>query len=454
MKLPEAFVNRMRHMLGPDFEAFMASYDEPRYYGLRVNTLKIAVEEFKKISPFSLEPVPWAREGFYIGGDDRPAKHPYYHAGLYYIQEPSAMTTIAVLDPKPGDRVLDLCAAPGGKSTQIAARLAGQGILVANDVNHERVKGLVRNLDMFGVRNHIILNELPMRLAEHFTGFFDKIVIDAPCSGEGMFRKDAFAVKSWGEFSVEKCTQMQKSILKFASAMLKPGGYIVYSTCTFAPEENEGMIDNFIGGNPEFEVAEIQTFPGVSAGRPEWAGAAEQVRKSIRLWPHRIKGEGHFVALLRKTGGEGETAPECVPAAPPEEDLKDFYDFVEDVLNTPLQGNLIQNHSRLYMVPQGLPDLRGLKIVRPGWYLGELKKNRFKPAAPLALGLKKQDARRVLDFPSDSGEVIRYLKGETLNLTGDRGWNMVCVDGFPLGWAKQLQDMLNNYYPSGWRWMD
>lgn len=454
MKLPEAFTNRMQQMLGTEFPAFMTSYDEPRHYGIRVNTLKVSVEEFKNISPFQLENVPWAKEGFYIKGENRPAKHPYYHAGLYYIQEPSAMVTVSVLDPQPGDRVLDLCAAPGGKSTQIAARLARKGVLVANDVNRERVKSLVRNLDMFGVTNHVVLNELPVRLAQNFAGYFDKIVIDAPCSGEGMFRKDPYAVKSWGEYSVEKCCMMQRSILKVASDLLKPGGYIVYSTCTFAPAENEGMIDEFIKNNPEFEVVEIPEFPGFSPGRPEWADAGEQLGRSIRLWPHKIRGEGHFVALLRKTDGDENPGPEFHPVSPSDSELKDFYDFADDTLNCSLSGYLIQNHSRLYMVPEGLPDLRGLKVVRPGWYLGELKKNRFRPVNPLALGLKKKDVIRSLDFPSDSMEVIRYLKGETLNITGERGWLVVCVDGHPLGWAKQLKDMLNNYYPSGWRWLD
>ncbi len=454
MKLPEAFISRMQEMLGPEFDDFMDSYNQPRYYGLRVNTLKVSVARFIEISPFGLEPVPWVNEGFYVSENDRPAKHPYYHAGLYYIQEPSAMITVAVLDPQPGDRVLDLCAAPGGKSTQIAARLAGQGVLVANDTSHERTKSLVRNMEMFGVRNYIVLNELPMKLAQHFPGYFDKIVVDAPCSGEGMFRKDPFAVKSWREFSAVKCTAMQKNILKYASSMLKPGGYLVYSTCTFAPEENEGMIDRFLADHSEFEPAEIGPFHGVSAGRPEWTGGRTELSKTIRLWPHKIKGEGHFVALLKKTGTEDKAVPETEPMPPARETVKDYYDFVEDNLNITLEGNLVQKHSKLYLAPSGLPDLSGLKVIRPGWFLGEMKKNRFKPAAPLAVGLRKQDARRVLDFSANSQEVIRYLKGETLNITGERGWNMVCVDGFPLGWAKQLKDMLNNYYPSGWRWVD
>lgn len=458
MKLPEAFTDRMSHMLGPEYADFIASYDQPRNYGLRVNTLKLSPDEFAAISPFKLEPVPWAAEGFYISDEDRPAKHPYYHAGLYYIQEPSAMTTVSVLEPKPGDRVLDLCAAPGGKSTQIAARLANKGVLVTNDVNSQRIIALVRNLEMFGAKNYCILNELPSRLAERFAGYFDKIVIDAPCSGEGMFRKDPFAVKSWGEFSVEKCVTMQKGILKHVSAMLKPGGYIVYSTCTFAPEENEARIEELIKKYPELEIADITAYPGFENGQPQWAEGEQSLRKTVRLWPHKVKGEGHFVALLRKKDGPDCNIREYTPNPPSYSEVSDFCDFIEDTLNVPPQeffeNGLFQNHSRLYVSPLGLPVLDGLKVIRPGWYLGELKKNRFKPVTTMALALKKQDAKRILDFSSSSEEVIRYLKGETLNITGERGWNLVCVDGYPLGWAKQLKDMLNNYYPAGWRWLD
>ncbi len=458
MKLPENFTIRMEQMLGPEYEDFIASYEEPRNYGIRINTLKLSTEEFLKISPFKLKPVPWAHEGFYIGEEDRPAKHPYYHAGLYYIQEPSAMTTISVLQPKPGDRVLDLCAAPGGKSTQIAARLANKGVLVTNDVNSQRIIALVRNLEMMGAKNYVILNELPGKIAAHFPNYFDKIVIDAPCSGEGMFRKDPFAVKSWGEFSVEKCVSMQKSILKHISSMLRPGGYVVYSTCTFAPEENEERISELLKKHPELELADIIPYPGFENGKPEWGGGLQELRKTVRLWPHKLQGEGHFVALLRKRDGEDCELKEYVPPTPSPEAVVDFCNFVKDTLHLSpdsfFEQGLFQSYSRLYVSPQGLPSLNGLKVIRPGWYLGELKKNRFKPVTTMALALKKKDAARVLDFSSKSDEVIRYLKGETLSISGERGWNLVCVDGYPLGWAKQLQDMLNNYYPSGWRWLD
>lgn len=456
MKLPIEFTQRMEQMLGPEFEAFMDSYNLPRNYGLRVNTLKLSVEDFKKISPFELEPVDWAPEGFYVQEDARPAKHPYYHAGLYYIQEPSAMITVSVLDPKPGDKVLDLCAAPGGKSTQIAARLAGQGLLVSNDVSNQRIRALVRNLELFGVRNHIVLNETPANIAKRFPCYFDKIAIDAPCSGEGMFRKDPFAVKSWDNYSVEKCTNMQRSILKTISGMLKPGGHVVYSTCTFNADENEAMMAYLLAKSPELELVEIKKIPGMRDALPQLAGGNPELSKAARLWPHLIRGEGHFVALLRKKDGEEKTIFQGQLPIPDKASIEDYRNFISDAVTADPepQGQLAHFNSRLYMVPDDLPDLSGIKVVRPGWYLGELKKNRFKPSTPMALGLSKKDAVRVLDFDKDSVEVIKYLKGETLNILGEWGWTLVCVDGYPLGWAKQLKDMLNNYYPAGWRWLD
>jgi NOL1/NOP2/fmu family ribosome biogenesis protein len=276
-----------------------------------------------------------------------------------------------------------------------------------------------------------------------------------------MFRKDPLAVRSWGDFSIDKCTGMQRSILKQVPVMLKPGGRLVYSTCTFSPEENEGMIDTFIKDNPEFEVMHIETIEdieGLAPGRPDWADAGDSLDRSIRLWPHRIKGEGHFVTLLKKREDCEDAVTEYRSPPPPVANLEGYNDFVQDSLEIKpeevFQGSLIQHYSKLYLAPEGAPDLRGLKVVRPGWFLGELQKDRFKPGAPLALGLKKEHAKRVLDFPSDSQEVIRYLKGETLEMTGEYGWNLVCVDGFPLGWAKILRDRFNNYYPSGWRWLD
>ncbi|MHB8170775.1 MAG: RsmF rRNA methyltransferase first C-terminal domain-containing protein [Thermincolia bacterium] len=481
MNLPAEFLERMQRLLGSEYQEFMDSFNLPRYYGLRVNTLKIPVADFQKVSPFDLESVPWAKDGFYYREGERPAKHPYYHAGLYYIQEPSAMAPGAFINAQPGERVLDLCAAPGGKSTQVAAGLQGQGVLVANDIHPERVKALVKNLELFGVGNAVVTNETPDRLAQRFAGYFDKILIDAPCSGEGMFRKDEEAARSWGIHSVTTCVGRQREILKEADKMLRPGGMILYSTCTFAPEEDEGMIEEFLSGHVDYQLVDIPKDHGLAPGKPEWTGGRPELAGAARLWPHKLAGEGHFMALLRKNGEpleeiqretfiDSETevslgkkgkakAAKAIKATKGkgnvnQPDLQDFYNFTEESLNIAINGDFEFYGEHLYLKPQGLPDFHGLKVTRPGWYLGMLKKNRFEPSQALALGLKRTDAKRVIDLAHDSREVIRYLKGETLDGSGDKGWTLVCVDGYPLGWAKQVEGSLKNYYPKGWRWLD
>lgn len=453
MALPVEFVNKMKNLLGSEYDEFLGSFNKDRYFGLRVNTLKVSVNEFLSVSPFKLEKVPWANEGFYYNKEHRPAKHPYYHAGLYYIQEPSAMSPAEMIGVNPGDKVLDLCAAPGGKSTQLAAKLAGDGLLVSNDISASRIKALVKNIELYGVKNAAITNEMPEKLAMRFEGYFDKIVVDAPCSGEGMFRKDENAAKSWGIHSVDKCCVMQKSILNEAAKMLKPGGYILYSTCTFSPEENECSISNFLENNKNFELVEIPKHSGIQPGRREWTHGDFEVEKAARFWPHKVKGEGHFLALLRKNDGE-ESRQEISRKVFDKKLLNDYYKFCEEYLNVPIDGDFELYGDYLYLSPKGLLSLSGLKVIRPGWFLGILKKSRFEPSQALVMGLKANQIKNKVNFSSSSPEVLRYLKGETLNIKAPKGWNAVCVDGFTLGWAKGQEDILKNDYPSGWRWVD
>ncbi len=488
MKLPTEFLDRMKQLLGEEeFEEFLKSYDQPRYYGLRINTIKISVEDFLRISPFDLEPVPWTDDGFYYPEGESPGRHPYYHAGLFYIQEPSAMLPGAVINAMPGERVLDLCAAPGGKTVQMAAGMKGQGLLVANDINPERVKALVKNIELCGVRNAIVLNESPDRLSGKFEGFFDKILVDAPCSGEGMFRKDESAIRSWEKFKSERCANLQEEILQHAEAMLKPGGILVYSTCTFAPEENEKMISGFINKFKDYEILSIPLKDGMEPGRPQWADGNEMLSKTVRLWPHRVKGEGHFVAMLRKKGGSdeyqqkqekrpgeltekgpGEPAPS--PRKSKEDSaasqwqvtandtrvtvLREAFDrFVRDNLNVEIRGFFSVKGNNLYCLPVPFPDLGGLKIAKFGWYLGEFKRDKFEPSHSLAVSLSKKDFKNVLDFSASSREVTSYLKGETLMAEGQNGLTAICVDGYVLGWAKQTGGIVKNLYPKGWRRM-
>lgn len=488
-KLPDAFVEKMRRLLGDAFADFAASYEAKRHYGLRVNPLKVSPEAFRKRSPFRLSPVPWAEEGFYYEAGDRPGKHPLYHAGLYYIQEPSAMAPAEWLDVQPGERVLDLCAAPGGKTTQIAGKLRGTGLVVANDNQPERVKALVKNLALFGVRNAVVTNETPERLARSFAGYFDKILIDAPCSGEGMFRKDPDMTSAWGKHSVAACAAMQDDILEAAAVLLKPGGRMVYSTCTFSPEENEGTIARFLDRHPAFSAVPTKGAPGFEPGRPDWisgdverAGApfgeraVQSVANTWRLWPHRLAGEGHFVAVLqhdgsasaRPAGEENVRRKERGNKAGRRNDAPDlspWFAFMDDHLTAPLEGRWICYGDRVYWTDADweLPDLSGLSVARPGWYVGQLRKNRFVPSQALAMALEPDRFVRLAELAADSPDAIRYLRGETLEWPEHRlvkqdpaapskGYCLVTLDGHPLGFGKWQDGMLKNEYPPGWRW--
>lgn len=462
MKLPVEFLDKMKALLKEnEYKEFIGSYNDQRYYGLRVNTLKIDVDNFVRISPFHLDPIPWTRDGFYYREGETPGRHPYYYAGLYYIQEPSAMLPGEVINAQPGERILDLCAAPGGKTVQIAAGLKGEGLLVSNDINSDRVKALVKNIELCGVKNAIVTNESPDKLAGSFKEFFDKILVDAPCSGEGMFRKDEEAAKSWENFKCEKCAGMQWEILQYVDRMLKPGGYIVYSTCTFSPEEDEKMISRFIDAFGNYEVLEIPRTGGIEPGRPEWSDNNMALSKTARLWPHRVKGEGHFVALLRKkdTGfveksnmirsGDGISSGNKAL----ESGIRAFRKFSDENLNIEINGYFELKGNNLYCLPVECPDLRGLKIAKFGWYLGEISRERFEPSHSMVISLKKEDIKNVINFDANSREVISYLKGETLVIDGEKGYTGILADGFTVGWGKQTGDMLKNLYPKGWRKM-
>jgi len=471
MKLPEEFAKKMQELMGDEFNSYLDSYNKPRFYGLRVNTLKISVEEFLGISPFHLEPVPWTTDGFYYQQGDNPGRHPYYYAGMYYIQEPSAMLPGAVIDVKPGDRVLDLCAAPGGKTVQLAAYMKGRGLLVANDINTDRVKALVKNIEMCGVRNAVVLNETPDKLAKNFEGYFDKILVDAPCSGEGMFRKDEEAARSWGKAKCDKCSSMQRDILQQVDKMLKPGGVMLYSTCTFSPEEDELMIERFMNEHHGcYQLLEIPKCDGIEGGRTQWSDGAYDFSKAARLWPHKLNGEGHFAALIKKIDKSGEHENnntdedknrlkkfEKSQAVNNADDLGKFNaelaGFIKNNTSLDLVGYALQKGEKIYFLPEKCPDLSGVKVAKFGWYLGETGPKGFVPSHSFAISLSEGEIRNKINFTPNSREVISYLKGETLIVSGEKGYTAVLVDGVSLGWAKQTGDMLKNLYPKGWRKM-
>lgn len=454
VKLPITYTERMQQLLGVEFDAYMESFEKPHYTGLRVNTLKISPEEFLKISPFELTPIPWTENGFYYNPEEQPAKHPYYYAGLYYIQEPSAMTPAALLPIEEGDRVLDLCAAPGGKTTELAAKLNGTGVLVSNDISNSRAKALLKNVELAGVRNAIVASEPPEKLANYFEGYFDKILVDAPCSGEGMFRKDSGLIKSWEEYGVEYFSNLQKEIILQAARMLRPGGKMVYSTCTFSPEENEATIAYLKEHCPEFKVLEVPRCEGFGEGHPEWIGSEdEELKNCVRLWPHKIQGEGHFIALLQK--GEEDVRRKVKTTLKPVKLSEEATQFLKQISVKSFKKNHEMYAEHLNSLPAEMVDLKGLRLLRSGMYLGDEKKNRFEPSQPLANALRMEEFPNVINLSIEDERVIRYLKGETIEVEDKKakGYHLVCVDGYSLGWGKLAKGTLKNKYHAGWRWL-
>ncbi|MBC8079681.1 MAG: RsmF rRNA methyltransferase first C-terminal domain-containing protein [Gorillibacterium sp.] len=452
-QLPDAFISRMRIQLGAEADSFFASFEEKRTLGIRRNPLKI--DELSPLwtslhTDYGLEPVPWCPTGFYYQGEARPGKSPYHAAGLYYIQEPSAMSAVELLNPLPGDIVLDLAAAPGGKSTQIAGKLQGKGLLIANETHAGRAKILSENIERLGVRNAVVTQMKPDNLAKKFPLFFDKIMLDAPCSGEGMFRKDPAAVEEWKGDMPTFCSARQAEILDQAAPMLKPGGTLGYSTCTFNQEENEDTVEAFLKRNPEFE----------------WVQAE-------RIWPHIERGEGHFVAILRKRFVEEVTDTITVRATPlstpRKRDLgksnaeiawEQFLAFSKIELPgfKPGLGEPILFGEHLYWLPHSAGSsfssshLEGVRTFRPGLHVAELKKNRIEPTHALALALHDSEVRQSIDLEARPTEVTAYLRGDTLEIQPHySGWCLVTLSGHPLGFGKASEGQLKNHYPKGLR---
>src|SRR5690625_2903262 len=372
----------MEQLLGDDYESFLEGFQEEQTYGLRLNPLKVTQEEWKKINPFTLQKIPWAADGFYYDHKERPGKHPFHEAGLYYIQEPSAMAVVEAMEPKPGEKILDLAAAPGGKATHIAAKMKGKGLLVANDIHPRRARALSENIERLGIRNAIVTSERPNRLVKYFPNFFDRILLDAPCSGEGMFRKDKEAIDHCSLDNVKTCAIRQLDILDQASKLLKPGGLLVYSTCTFAPEENEQVINDFLKKYPDYTVEISSLTNQFSSGREDWVVEPVQgLDQTIRIWPHQVKGEGHFIALLRKNPTSSKQSKRVKPlrSLKSKQVVASFYDFSKENLQKIPEGPYVLFGDELYAVPEEMVTMEGLKVIRAGWHLGTKRKNRFEP---------------------------------------------------------------------------
>ena len=416
IELPQAFMQRMQQRLGPEAPAFFACYDQPPRRGLRVNPLRLSVADFLRISPVALEPGGILPEGFLLPPDAPPlGNHPYHLAGMFYLQEPSAMAPIGALEVEPGLRVLDLCAAPGGKSGGIAARLAGQGLLVANEVVPGRAKTLRFTLERLGVANGVVTCARPDVLCEALPGYFHRVLVDAPCSGEGMFRKDPEAVAAWSPQHVAACAKRQQAILGSAAQAVAPGGLLVYSTCTFNALENEAVVEAFCQEQPDFLL-----------------------ERTVRLWPHRVAGEGHFAARLRRQGDAPPHAPDGPGTA-----LDGVWDAYAGLT---LPGRVETMGERVWLLPESLPELRGVRVLRAGLCLGERRGGRFLPdhAAAMALPLPGVSA--------DAAAAARYLHGEALEAGGQAaGWTVVRYAGLALGWAKCADGVLKNHLPKGLR---
>lgn len=462
MELPGEFLERMQAMLGDEYDAFLRTYEEPRRFGLRVNTLKISVEDFVQLAPFHLKPIPWISNGFYYEREDDPARHPFYYAGMYYLQEPSAMTPASILPVEPGEHVLDLCAAPGGKATALAAKLQGKGLLVANDISASRARALLKNLEIFGVKNSFVTNAVPSKLADQFEEAFDKILVDAPCSGEGMFRKDIANAKAWSLEKVETCAKIQREITQQAVRMLRPGGLMLYSTCTFSVDENEETIAQLLENCPEMELLDIPWQEGFSHGMPELLNrpydCARELTKCVRIFPHRMEGEGHFLALLKKKGELPGVHQKMSRKSgrPSKDEEKILREFLQDVSMEWKMEQIEVRSGQVYFVPEP-PQIRGgVPFLRNGLYLGELKRDRFEPGQSFAVAMKHREYASVLDLDWSDERVRRYLCGETidvddLRMARKKGWQLVCVNGYPLGWGKLVNGTLKNKLHSGWR---
>lgn len=477
MNLPIEFEKKMKAFLGNEWDDFLYSYDNNRFQALRFNTLKVQSTEermriLKVLGISSDKRVSWADEAYYFDENVRPGKHPYHEMGLYYIQEPSAMSAAALLAPKPGMRVLDLCAAPGGKSTQLATYLGDSGLLVSNEINTQRSRILSQNIERMGIKNAIVTNEDSFVLASHFPGFFNAIQVDAPCSGEGMFRKLPEAIEQWSMENVAICAARQKEILDNAAVMLKPGGVIVYSTCTFSKEENEDVIEYFLERHPDFTLEEME-----------------------RFWPHKVDGEGHFVAKLVRRGSVNELGADydvCEDSCNKVEDtglkvdrktkknknsknrknetkpaltkenmklLSEFLDetISEDVAAWIKNSRLVMFGEQLYRLPDMEVDIKGLKVQRAGLHIGEFKKQRFEPSHSLALALKLNDAKNLVKLTCDNPQTIGFFNGQSVVLSDEqtaeckKGWALVCVDGYTAGWGKVNGTQVKNHYPKGLR---
>ncbi|HEV2895421.1 MAG TPA: RsmF rRNA methyltransferase first C-terminal domain-containing protein [Actinomycetota bacterium] len=457
--LPGAFEARMRQLLGPEAPAFLASYRRPAQRAVRANPLKLDPAALPGLLGIPPDPVPWSLEAWFLPEGVRVGDTLAHAAGLCYVQEPSALAVAEVLDVRPGQRVLDLAAAPGGKATQAAGRLGGRGVVVANEVQRGRAQALADNLDRWGSPRTVLAGETVARLAAALPGEFDRVLLDAPCSGEGLFRRNPAAAAQWRPGHVGGNAERQRGLLADAARLVRPGGVLVYSTCTFAPEENEQQVAGFLAANPAWELLPIPMHPGFAPGRPDWApGGPPELARTVRLWPHHLRGEGHFIAKLTRPGSPADGDRDALPGSRERgsreggsrEVLEAWRGFAAEALEDAPPG-VTAVGERVYSVPDPEVATAGVRLVRPGLLLGRVRPGRFEPAHALAMAVGAGTARRVRVV--DGREAAAWVRGETVGWDGPAGWAVVTWNGWPLGWGRGAGGTLKNHYPKGLRTM-
>jgi 16S rRNA C967 or C1407 C5-methylase (RsmB/RsmF family)/NOL1/NOP2/fmu family ribosome biogenesis protein len=465
-RLPGAFEARMRELLGPEAPAFLDTYRRPAQRAVRANPLKLDPAALPGLLGIPPDPVPWCPEAWFLPEGVRVGDTLAHAAGLCYVQEPSALAVGEALDVRPGQRVLDLAAAPGGKATLAAGRLGGHGVVVANEVQRGRVQALADNLDRWGSPRTVLAGDTVAGLAAALPGVFDRVLLDAPCSGEGLFRRNPAAAAQWRPGHVPGSAERQRGLLADAARLVRPGGVLVYSTCTFAPEENEQQVAGFLAANPSWELQPIPMHPGFAPGRPDWSpGGPPELSRTVRLWPHHLRGEGHFIAKLARPrrgsvadrdhkGARLSTAPRerggARGSTAPREVLEAWRGFATEALED-APGEVSVVGERAYRLADPELATAEVRLVRPGLLLGRARPGRFEPAHALAMAVGAGAARRVRAV--DDREAAAFVRGETLGWDGPAGWAVVTWNGWPLGWGRGAGGTLKNHYPKGLRTM-